>query len=343
MDHVTSSVDVPATNGHPRAGTPPGILRDRTRQTWSGTANAGSTVDLWMWIVIAVVVVLVAVGAILWERQRQGRRLRRRFGPEYDREVARHDDRAAAHDELERRIAHREEYELRELDDAERDDYARRWLAVQRTFTAQPGRALQEADEVVTALFIDLGYPSERFDDRAADLSVEHADVTRDYREARAVVEDVRDGRAGTEEIRRAMLAYRTVLQRVAKLDVHDTAPEATTDPLAAPGLLPEEDRATLDARMQRVEAGFVDDATAAVEHADEVVGDLVTQLRAALDRRLAHHRERWEHNDEATTEQLRGVLRDYRHLFDALAATKDPEPTDRPDRRGRAEETSSS
>lgn len=293
--------------------------------------------DLWIWIVIAVVVVVVAIAAVVWERRRQGRRLRRRFGPEYEREVARHDDRSAAHDELERRIAHRDEFELRELDEAEREDYTRRWLAVQRTFTHDPGRALREADEVLTALFVDIGYPSQRFDDRAADLSVDHGDVTRDYREARAVVEDVHRGTAGTEEVRRALLQYRTVFQRVAGVDVHEgveSAPTASQD--TRPGLLPADDRATLGTRMQKVEEAFVDDAGAAVRQADEVVEDLVSQLRAALDRRLAGHRERWDHN-EATTEQLRTVLGDYRELFDALVATPDPAPEEGSDQRERS------
>lgn len=294
----------------------------------------------WMWIAIAVVIVLVAVvGAVIWERRRQGRRLRKRFGPEYERELTRHDDRDAAHDELERRIAHHDEFELRELSEQERADYLRRWLSVQRTFTEHPNTALREADELLTAVFVDLGYPSERFEDRAADLSVEHADVTRDYREARAVVEDVRRGTAGTEEIRRAMLQYRGVFQRIADVDVSE-APER--EPQASPtrpGLLPDEDRATLANRMQQVEEAFVDDASAAVRQADEVVTDLVGQVRAALDRRVSDHRGEWEHEDEATTEQLRGVLQHYRVLFDEIATIPDPAPSTTPGREHRGGE----
>lgn len=282
--------------------------------------------DTWMWIAIAVVIVLVAVvGAVIWERRRQGRRLRRRFGPEYERELARHDDRDAAHDELERRIAHRDEFELRELSEQERDDYLRRWLGVQRTFTAHPNTALREADELLTAVFLDMGYPSERFEDRAADLSVEHADVTRDYREARAVVEDVRRGTAGTEEMRRAMLQYRDVFQRVAGVDISEPPEREPGTTATRPGLLPDEDRDSLATRMQQVEEAFVDDASSAVRQADEVVTDLVGQVRAALDRRVSDHRGEWEHNDEATTEQLRGVLQHYRVLFDEIAAIPDP------------------
>lgn len=286
----------------------------------------------WMWIAIAVVIVLVAIiGAVIWERRRQGRRLRKRFGPEYERELARHDDRDAAHDELERRIAHRDEFELRELSEQERADYLRRWLNVQRTFTEHPNTALRDADELVTAVFVDIGYPSERFEDRAADLSVEHADVARDYREARAVVEDVQRGTAGTEEMRRAMLQYRGVFQRVADVDVSEAPERESQTWTTRPGLLPDEDRATLANRMQRVEETFIDDASASVRQADELVTDVVAQVRAALDRRVSDHRGRWEHNDEATTEQLRGVLRYYRVLFDKIASLPDPAPSTSP------------
>ena len=89
-------------------------------------------------------------------------------------------------------------------------------------FTRQPATGLLEADEVVTALLSDVGYPTGEFDRQAADLSVAHAEVTDDYREGRAVVRDVRAGRAGTEEIRVALLRYRNVFERVAETSVYD-------------------------------------------------------------------------------------------------------------------------
>ncbi|MBW3666639.1 MAG: isoprenylcysteine carboxylmethyltransferase family protein, partial [Actinobacteria bacterium] len=162
----------------------------------------------------------------------------------------------------------------RELSEQERADYLRRWLNVQRTFTEHPNTALRDADELVTAVFVDIGYPSERFEDRAADLSVEHADVARDYREARAVVEDVQRGTAGTEEMRRAMLQYRGVFQRVADVDVSEEPERESQTWTTRPGLLPDEDRATLANRMQQVEETFIDDASASVRQADELVTD---------------------------------------------------------------------
>lgn len=176
----------------------------------------------WMWIVIAVVVVALIALAVWWFMGRRKRQLRKQFGPEYDRTVKRLDTKDSAHDELEHRLERRDGYQLRSLSDDERTTYVTTWRELQRVFTKQPASGLLEADEVVTALLADVGYPTGDFERQAADLSVEHADVVDDYREARAVVRDVRDGKAGTEEIRIALLRYRTVFERVAETSVRD-------------------------------------------------------------------------------------------------------------------------
>lgn len=178
----------------------------------------------WMWIVIAVVAVVI-IALIVWLLlRRRSRRLKKQFGPEYDRTVERLDSRDAAHDELERRAERHESYELRSLDDTERARYVQLWKQLQRHFVKEPATGLMEADQVLTALLRDVGYPTDSFDQQAADLSVEHADVLTDYRDGRAVVRDVEQGRAGTEEIRQALLRYRVVFERVAEADVTDEA-----------------------------------------------------------------------------------------------------------------------
>jgi hypothetical protein len=55
----------------------------------------------------------------------------------------------------------------------------------------------------------DRGYPVGGFDQRAADLSVEHGDVLDHYRAAHAV--DVREGTVSTEQQREAMVHYRAM------------------------------------------------------------------------------------------------------------------------------------
>ena len=185
--------------------------------------------DPWIWVIIAVVVIAIIALVVVLLMRRRSRRLKKQFGPEYDRTVERLDSKDAAHEELERRAERHESYHLRSLDDAERDRYVQRWRQLQRQFVKEPANGLLEADKLLTDLLEDVGYPTGSFDQQAADLSVEHADVTDDYRSGRAVVRDVHHGHAGTEEIRQALLHYRAVFERVAGADVTADSDEAVS------------------------------------------------------------------------------------------------------------------
>lgn len=181
-----------------------------------------------MWIAIAAVVVIVVIALLAWYLSPRNR-LKRRFGPEYERTVTRLDDEDAAEAELKQRVERHDSYELRSLSDDERTRYVTQWRELQRLFVKRPADGLLAADDVLTALLADVGYPTDSFEQQAADVSVEHADVVTDYRSGRAVVHDVRHGRAGTEEIRRALLQYRNVFERVAEADVTDNSDEAVS------------------------------------------------------------------------------------------------------------------
>lgn len=183
-----------------------------------------------MWIVVAVVVIVV-IAIVVWLllKRRPARRLKQRFGSEYDRTVDRTGDRQRAHDELEHRLERHDQFRLRSLDAQERDAYVANWRQLQRHFVKQPATGLLEADDLLTRLLHDVGYPTDSFEQQAADLSASHADVVDDYRVARAVVRDTREGSAGTEEIRQALLRYRTVFARVAEADVTPSNDEATS------------------------------------------------------------------------------------------------------------------
>jgi len=167
-----------------------------------------------MWIALGValliVVVLIAVFA-----GRTRRSLRRRFGNEYDRAVAQHDTRDAAHAELQARIERRSGYDVRDLDDSDALAYVERWREIQRRFVDDPTTGLLEADTLVVEVAERRGYPADGWDRQAADISVDHADAMEDYRRARAVAYDTRDGAAGTEEMREALMRYRTMFERL--------------------------------------------------------------------------------------------------------------------------------
>jgi hypothetical protein len=170
------------------------------------------TMSTWIWIVIAIAVVL-AIGAITWLAYARSRsaRLRNRFGPEYEREVSRAESRRMAESELsdrERRIG---ELDIRPLDPAARERYSERWSAVQARFVDAPHEALSEADELVTTVMRERGYPTGDFDRRAADVSVGHPTVVENYRLAHEISEAAASGEASTEDMRQGLVYYRAL------------------------------------------------------------------------------------------------------------------------------------
>ncbi|MEU6367151.1 hypothetical protein ABZ876_15815 [Streptomyces sp. NPDC046931] len=171
-------------------------------------------------IVIVIVAAVVAGAAAVSPRVRGvmgGRGLKRRFGPEYERAVVRHDgDAKAAERELAARL---EKYgSLREqpLEPAERERYAARWTAAQERFVDSPGDAVAEADRLLAELAGALGFPDGgRYEEQLDALSVHYADHVQGYRRlhraAQTPVTGAADGRTGTEERRAALLEARAL------------------------------------------------------------------------------------------------------------------------------------
>ena len=168
--------------------------------------------ETWVWIAIAIVAVIV-IGAIVWAamNKRRTEELREQFGPEYDRTLQQTEDRRAAESELAERRSRREELDIRPLDPAARQRYATQWNGVQSRFVDQPSVALNEADELVILVMRERGYPIDDFEQRAADVSVDHPQVVENYRAANAVSERVELNEANTEDMRQALVHYRAL------------------------------------------------------------------------------------------------------------------------------------
>ncbi|WP_030582455.1 hypothetical protein [Streptomyces anulatus] len=160
-------------------------------------------------IIIIAVVAVVAIAAFFLLRGRLagGRGLRSRFGPEYERVVARHNgDTTAAEQELRDRVKRHGHLEERPLTDGARAGYAARWASVQELFVESPERALTEADALLADLSRERGFPAgEDFEDRTDALSVHHATHVEGYRR----VHTARRGEASTEEMREALIEAR--------------------------------------------------------------------------------------------------------------------------------------
>jgi len=167
-------------------------------------------------IIVAIVVIaaLLIIGG-LWYFQSQNSRsekLRKDFGPEYDRAVEGSGDRKAAERELQERQKRVENLKLRDLTKEEQTRYADDWRGIEARFIDDPAATLQDADRTARAVMVDIGYPMTDAEQQAADLSVHHAGVVEHYRTAHIVMQN---SDASTEDIRQAMVHYRSVMDEL--------------------------------------------------------------------------------------------------------------------------------
>ncbi|MER7283007.1 hypothetical protein ABT369_52130 [Dactylosporangium sp. NPDC000244] len=161
-------------------------------------------------VIVIVLIVIAAVATGIGQRRRS-KDLRRRFGPEYDRAVAEQPSRRAAERDLRQREQHHDSLALRDLDPNQRRVYADRWQRTQAHFVEEPEAATREADQLVTQVMAERGYPVDDFDTRAQELSVEHAETLGHYREAHEINKVNERGQASTEQLRQALMHYRAL------------------------------------------------------------------------------------------------------------------------------------
>lgn len=172
-------------------------------------------------IIIAVAAVAI-VGIIAWAvvSTVRHRRLRDRFGPEYERVKERAGSRREAANELRERQDRRERFDIRPLDPDAAERYRNRWRDIQADFVDTPEAAIRDADDLIQQVMRERGYPVDDFDQRAADLSVDHPQVVQHYREGHGLVERHRDTDGlGTEDLRQAMLHLRRLFDELVTVD----------------------------------------------------------------------------------------------------------------------------
>jgi hypothetical protein len=165
----------------------------------------------WAWVLVAVAALLV-VALVVWQalKTRRTRSLQERFGPEYDRTVERTEDKREAEADLAARAKRREELEIRPLTTAATVRYREQWQEVQARFVDDPGGAVQSADGLIQSVMRERGYPVDDFEQRAADISVDHPNVVENYREGHRLA-----GSSGTEDQRQAMVHYRALFDEL--------------------------------------------------------------------------------------------------------------------------------
>ena len=168
-------------------------------------------------VLAAAVIVIIAVLAWLYVRNRRGTTagLRQKFGSEYERAVREHGSERKAEAKLVDREKRVEKLSLRELDPIERERLSKQWEYVKSRFVDSPKGAVAEADDLVSSLMKTRGYPVSDFDQRAADISVDHPRVVENYRSAHEIALRVGKNGATTEDLRNAMIHYRSLFEEL--------------------------------------------------------------------------------------------------------------------------------
>jgi len=176
-----------------------------------------------MEIVILLVIAAVLVLGMIYVagRKRKHDELRHRFGPEYDRTVHELGGHKQAETELEARRKRVEELNIRPLSADTQTRFADQWRATQARFVDDPKGAIHEADRLVNDLMQTRGYPMGDFEQRAADISVNHADVVTNYRAAHRIAESSDAGKADTENLRTAMVHYRALFEELLEAPIN--------------------------------------------------------------------------------------------------------------------------
>ena len=180
----------------------------------------------WGWIVIAAAVVLLIVAIVMATRsKKRTKQLQSQFGPEYDRTVESADNRRKAESDLAARQERRQQLDIRPLSSAARERYFTQWQSVQAQFVDNPSGAVGSADTLIQSVMADRGYPVDDFDNRAADVSVDHPDVVENYREGHRLADRSANGNGSTEELRQAMRHYRALFDELVEPESDADAP----------------------------------------------------------------------------------------------------------------------
>jgi len=179
-------------------------------------------------LVIVVVVIAIALGAVVLLWRRRSLRLREQFGPEYKHAVRQYGDERKAEAELAAREKRVHKLEIRALAPEEHSRFADAWRKAQTRFVDEPSKAVGEANGLIKEVMQTRGYPVGDFEQRTADISVDHPNVVTNYRAAHYIASRNNKGEATTEDLRQAMVHYRSLFEEL--LDTTEPAKKEATN-----------------------------------------------------------------------------------------------------------------
>jgi hypothetical protein len=185
-----------------------------------------TTVIIAILVISAVLVIAGAFAGFVIDRDKKRRRVREDFGPEYHRTLARIGDSSKAQKELQARQKRVAAFELKRLSPEDAQRFSDQWRRTQERFVDDPRAATGDADGLVQEVMQARGYPMSDFDQRAADISVDHPQVVQNYRSAHRISEANDRGEADTEDLRQAFVHYRSLF--IELLETEQEPVEAT-------------------------------------------------------------------------------------------------------------------
>jgi hypothetical protein len=167
-------------------------------------------------IIAAVVIVVAAIGTMLMLRRRRTEGLRSKFGgAEYARAMNEGGGRRHGEAGLDKRTERVESFHVQPLATADRARFVDTWRRIQTRFVDGPASTVSEADQLLGDVMSARGYPVSNFEQRAADISVDHPLVLEHYRTAHGIAIRQTKGEASTEDLRQAMIHYRTLFEEL--------------------------------------------------------------------------------------------------------------------------------
>ena len=167
-------------------------------------------------IIFSVILIgVVGIAAVLFLRKRKTERLRTRFGHEYARAIQEGGSRRQGEAGLQEREKRVEGFKIRPLAPSDRELYVASWRQVQAQFVDDPKSSVTQADKLLGDVMSTRGYSVSDFEQRSADISVDHPLVVENYRAAHEVAARHANGQASTEDLRQAMIHYRTLFDEL--------------------------------------------------------------------------------------------------------------------------------
>ena len=160
-------------------------------------------------LIVAVIAAIAIVLVVRWYVLHRSEHLRARFGPEYDRAIRETGNVSKAESMLSNRERRVEKLPIRELSAEESGRFSGNWRVIQARFVDDPRAAVTDADVLIREVMSARGYPMSNWEQRVADISVDHPHVVENYRTGHDIAIRHERGEASTEDLRRAMIAYR--------------------------------------------------------------------------------------------------------------------------------------